>query len=208
MRADDLPAIEAVVSELAARHCIRRQLDLSSGAWTTEAPSTYQPLSLSDQQMQHSLGPQHRLVLVGAGPLAESIAQFAPALAYRVVVCDPRPDQLAQWRFSNAECVQGMPDDVIRELGMDADTSVLALSHDPRIDDMALLEALESPAAYIGALGSARTAARRRERLGELGLDRQAIDRLHAPVGLNIGAKTPAEIAVAILAELTQLRRS
>ena len=101
-----------------------------------------------------------------------------------------------------------MPDDAVREVASDRNSLVITLTHDPRIDDMALMEALESEAWYIGALGSARTSAKRRERLSQLGLQAEIIDKLHAPVGLDIGSKTPIEIAVAIMAQLTRLRRA
>lgn len=199
--------VEHVISELESRKVLRRQVNLNNGNWRVEPLGQHSPLSMNNKELIHSLGPQHQLVLVGAGALAESIALFAPALGYQIVVCDPRPERLAAMKQHNIECIQGMPDDVIRELKVDAHSSVLAVSHDPRIDDMALMEALNSSAAYVGALGSVRTAAKRRERLLQLGLVEDSINRLHAPVGLDIGAKTPAEIALAILAELTQLRR-
>lgn len=207
LEANAMADVENVVGELETRKPLRRSVNLHTGTWQVSASDEYHPLAIDDNEMRHSLGPQHQLLLIGAGALAESIALFAPALGYRIIVCDPRPDRLTAMTQNNVECIQGMPDDVIRELRVDAHTSVLAVSHDPRIDDMALIEALNSTAAYIGALGSVRTAAKRRERLLALGLEADTIGKLHAPVGLDIGAKTPAEIALAILAELTQLRR-
>jgi xanthine dehydrogenase accessory factor len=124
-----------------------------------------------------------------------------------VLVCDPRPAAIAQWRLDGVELLQCMPDDAVREYCRDDKHSiVIALTHDPRIDDMALMEALRYELFYVGALGSRRTSAQRRARLLQLDIDTQQLKRLHAPVGLAIGSKRPAEIAIAILAELTQLR--
>ena len=128
-------------------------------------------------------------------------------LDYRVLVCDPRPQMIADWDLEGVELVQGMPDDVVREHVQDRYSIVITLTHDPRIDDMALMEALTSPAWYVGALGSVRTSEKRRQRLPQLGLSESQIERLQAPVGLDIGSKTPPEIAIAILADLIGKRR-
>jgi len=101
-----------------------------------------------------------------------------------------------------------LPDDVVREHFSDAYSGVIALAHDPRVDDMALMEALKTQAFYVGAMGSDRTSASRRLRLPELGLTAQEIDRLHAPIGLQIGSKTPAEIAISVMAQVTAVRHS
>ena len=119
----------------------------------------------------------------------------------------PRRTLIDAWPGPDVERVCAMPDDFLRAAGVDRFTAIITLTHDPRIDDMALMEALGLDAFYIGALGSQRTSARRRERLRELDLDEQQIARLHAPVGLDIGSKRPMEIAIAILAELIALRR-
>jgi xanthine dehydrogenase accessory factor len=126
---------------------------------------------------------------------------------YEVIVTDPREQFLRQWEGPAVELVQGMPDDVIRERASDRHCVVITLTHDPRIDDMALMEALCTDAWYVGALGSQRTTEKRLVRLRQLDIPDHRIDRLHAPVGLDIGSKTPIEIAVAIMAQLTQLRR-
>lgn len=130
------------------------------------------------------------------------------AMDYEVTVTDPRQSMLEQWSGPDVELIQGMPDDVIRERAHDGHSLVITLTHDPRIDDMALMEALGTDAWYVGALGSARTTQKRLERLAQLDLTAEQIARLHAPVGLPIGSKTPIEISVAIMAGLTQLRRT
>ena len=118
-----------------------------------------------------------------------------------------REEVLAQWNGPELPLLRGMPDDVVREHASDSHSLVITLTHDPRIDDMALMEALASEACYVGALGSLRTTEKRLDRLRQLELNESQIDRLHAPVGLDIGSKTPIEIAVAIMAELVGIRR-
>jgi len=131
---------------------------------------------------------------------------MAQALDYRVIVCDPRSEYLDQWDVAGVEVSREMPDDLIVRLALDPHSAVVALTHDPKLDDMALLEALKSRAFYVGALGSRANNARRRERLALFDLDAAQIARLHGPVGLDLGARTPPEIAVAILAEMTALK--
>ncbi|MFK8021012.1 MAG: XdhC family protein [Pseudomonadales bacterium] len=200
-------AIGQLLTRLENRQCIQRQVDLDTGEWKLSNIEKHGDLSLSDSTMCQVLGPELRLLLIGIGALAEALAEFATPLGYSVTACDPRPEKVDGWPDRLGKAIQGMPDDVVRALVKDDKTAILALSHDPRIDDMGLMEALISPAYYVGALGSTRTAAKRLKRLQALDLPETAIDRLHAPVGLSIGAKTPAEIAIAILAELTQLKR-
>jgi xanthine dehydrogenase accessory factor len=186
---------------------VERHLDLATGRTILEPVSHFSALSLQEQQLRQSFGPRTRMLLVGAGQLAHSLAELGLAMDYEVVVTDPREQFLAQWEGPAVELVQGMPDDVIREHATDRHSVIITLTHDPRIDDMALMEALETDAWYVGALGSQRTTAKRLERLRQLGISEERIARLHAPVGLDIGSKTPIEIAVSIMAQLTSLRR-
>ena len=127
---------------------------------------------------------------------------------YDVLVTDPRQTMLDQWVGPDVPLLGGMPDDVVQAEASDSHSIIITLTHDPRIDDMALMEALESDAWYIGALGSSRTTRKRLERLRILEISEANIQRLHAPVGLSIGSKTPMEIAIAIMAQITQLRRA
>ena len=144
---------------------------------------------------------------MGAGQLAASLSTLALAMDYEVLLGDSREWALDQWQGPSVQKVLGLPDDVVRQYGDDEQCAIITLSHDPRVDDMALMEALETSAWYVGALGSVRTTAKRLERLRKLGLSDDALNRLHAPVGLAIGSKTAMEIAIAIMAQLTQLRR-
>lgn len=153
-----------------------------------------------------------RLLLIGSGQLSQAVAQIAVMLDFEVLVCDPREEYAAFPPPQGASTasfrrVEGMPDDVVRELVPDAHTAIVALTHDPKLDDMALLEALPSNAFYVGALGSRRNQEARRKRLAEhFDLSAEQLARLHGPVGLALGGKTPAEIAVAIMAEIVQLK--
>lgn len=193
---------------VSGRDCVQRTLDLVTGDVSLQPCAQWQPLRLDEGSLVHYFGPQYLLFLVGAGELSRVLACMALMMDYRVLVCDPRPDRVAQWTVPDAPIVQGMPDDVIREHAQDARSIVITLTHDPRIDDMALMEALQAGLFYVGALGSERTSAARRERLLQLGLSAAQVGRLHAPVGLPIRSKRPAEIAVSILAELALLRSS
>lgn len=209
LAAGDRQRVEQVaelVATLGQRRCIQRSVDLDSGTWQLQHIDQHRGVSLDTERLIQSFGPRYQLLLVGAGELARWVARFAQALDYRVLVTDPRSDQLEQWDIEGVECVGGMPDDAVRRFGSDAYSIVITLTHDPRIDDMALMEALTTEAFYVGALGSLRTSAARRQRLQQLDLSPAAIERLHAPVGLAIGSKRPPEIAIAILAELTRMR--
>lgn len=208
LRQDKAQQTDQLLNNLRQRTVLLRTVNLSTGSWALSAAKGLFEPSLDEQFFSQVHGPEFRLVLVGIGALAESLAEMALTLGYEVIACDPRKERVAQWHVDGTSAQQGMPDDLIRKLAIDDRSIVLTLSHDPRIDDMALMEALLSPAVYVGALGSVRTAAKRRERLLALDIPAAAIDRLHAPVGLDIGAKTPAEISIAILAQLTQLRRA
>jgi xanthine dehydrogenase accessory factor len=131
---------------------------------------------------------------------------MAQALGYHVTVCDPREEYADIWDVPGVELTRAMPDDTVIAMNADAHTAVVTLTHDPKLDDMALLEALKSPAFYIGAIGSKKNNESRKRRLAEFDLSQEEIGRLHGPVGFNIGAKTPPEIAVAILAQMTAIK--
>jgi xanthine dehydrogenase accessory factor len=151
-------------------------------------------------------GPRWRLVLIGAGQLTRYLAEMARMLDYHVVVIDPREEYAAGWDLASVPINRGMPDDVVRELQLDGHSAIVALTHDPKLDDLALMEALKSAAFYVGAIGSKKNNDARRERLREFDVSDEEIARLRGPVGLYIGSKTPPEIAVAILAEMTAVR--
>jgi xanthine dehydrogenase accessory factor len=152
-------------------------------------------------------GPRWRLLIIGAGQTSRFLAQMAQALDYQVTVCDPREEYADEWNVPGATLLRGYPDDVVLQLNPDPHLAVVAVTHDPKLDDAALTEALKSPAFYVGALGSRLNNEKRRKRLLDFDLSKDEIARLHGPVGLKIGSKTPAEIAVSIVAEITAVRR-
>ncbi|HCQ67286.1 MAG TPA: XdhC/CoxI family protein, partial [Rhodobacteraceae bacterium] len=151
--------------------------------------------------------PRPRLLIVGAVHIAQALVPMARLAGFDPIVADPRGAFAAEHRFPGEDIREAYADEVFGDIGLDTRTAVVTLSHDPKIDDPGLEAALGAEVFYIGALGSTRTHAKRMDRLAARGWSRQALARIHAPVGLDIGARSPAEIAVAILAELTQSLR-
>jgi xanthine dehydrogenase accessory factor len=206
--------IDSVLDSVAQRQAARRTLRLSDGGVHVQRLALHAARDalargpqLDAQHFRVTHGPRWRLLLIGAGALGQVLAQLALSLDFEVIVCDPRPEFVGNGLPAGATHHPGMPDDVVRALGPDARTAIVALTHDPKLDDLALLEALTSPAFYVGAIGSERHQLARRERLAlHFGLSAAELARLHGPVGLRLGGKSPGEIAVSILAELVQVR--
>jgi xanthine dehydrogenase accessory factor len=162
-----------------------------------------------DEKLTTIHGPRWRLIIIGAGQISRYLAEMALPLDYEVIVCDPREEYSREWQVPGAKIRTDMPDDAMVALELDPNSAVVALTHDPKLDDLALLEALKSPAYYVGALGSRKNADARRARLLEhFDVSLEEVNRLRGPVGLPIGSRTPPEIAVAILAELTAVKYS
>lgn len=198
--------IESVLAMIERHELVARTLDMETGTATLAPASRNDTLEFDGERLVTVHGPRWRLLVIGAGQLSKYVAQMAQALDYEVVVCDPRSEYADMWDVAGAELNRGMPDDVVVELNLDSHSAVVAVTHDPKLDDLALLEALKSPAFYVGALGSRVNTEKRRERLAQFDLSQAELARLHGPVGLRIGSKTPPEIAVAILAEMTAVR--
>jgi xanthine dehydrogenase accessory factor len=155
------------------------------------------------------LQPPPRLIVIGGVHIAQALMSLAKVLGYRTILLDPRSVWNNLDRFPNVDqLIHTWPTDGLLDLGIDSQTAVVSLSHDPKLDDPAIQIALASPAFYIGALGSRSTQANRMSRLRTSGLSEAALSRLHAPIGLEIGASNPAEIAIAIMAEIVQAYRS
>ncbi|HUX64851.1 XdhC family protein [Sulfuricella sp.] len=198
--------LQAILDALTQRRLIGRRLDLAIGRTTLYTPHIDETTQFDGQMLTAVHGPRWRLLLIGAGQISRYLAQMAQALDYQVLACDPREEYSAVWGVAGAELVPGMPDDAVIAFMPDVRSAVIALTHDPKLDDMALLEALKSPAFYVGAVGSNANNLRRRERLRLFDLTEMEVGRLHGPVGLPIGSRTPPEIAVSVLAELTAIR--
>ena len=150
--------------------------------------------------------PPPRLIIVGAVHIAQSLAPMAAMLEFDVTVVDPRGAWATSQRFPGVKVIKDWADEAFQEMGLDVSTAVVTLTHDPKLDDPALESALKSDAFYICALGSRRTHAQRKERLAEVGITDEMFARIHGPVGLNIGAKSPGEIAVSILGQIIEVR--
>ncbi len=216
MDKNNLPQFEAITHRLAQRECVERKVDIATGEITVEDKDRFKHLQFTgefensatpnENYLVQTYGPRYQLFLIGAGQVSQYLAQMAQMLDYHVVVCDPREEMIDQWTIEGTQLVNDMPDDAVRQYADDYFSAIIALTHDPRIDDMGLMEALTTDSFFIGAMGSVRTSAKRRERLIQLDLSEEQINKLHAPVGLPLGSKTPAEIAIAILAQLTALR--
>jgi xanthine dehydrogenase accessory factor len=204
---EDTDWVAGARQAMVERRTVLRRVDCISGESLLSATDRFTTLEKNEECLAHCFGPRQRLLLVGAGQLAANLSTLALAMDYEVLLTDSREWALDQWQGPDIEKILGLPDDVVREYGSDELSAVITLSHDPRVDDMALMEALESAAWYVGALGSVRTTEKRIARLLKLGVEEKALARLHAPVGLSIGSKTTMEIAVSIMAQLTQLRR-
>lgn len=198
--------IDEVLSRTARHELVARRMDLATGAVVVEAASRGDAFSFDGQQLVALFGPRWRLLIIGAGQLSRAVAQIALALDFEVVCCDPREEYHLTWDVPGTTFSKAMPDDLAVELQLDPHSAVVAVTHDPKLDDLVLLEALKSPAFYIGALGSRGNTAKRRERLALFDLSPAEIDRLHGPIGLDIGSKTPAEIAVSIVAEIIAVK--
>jgi len=191
-----------------SRHeLVARTLTLATGHVMLSVASREQAMLFDGLSLTTMFGPKWRLLLIGAGQLSQAVAQVAQMLDFEVLVCDPREEYAQTLQMKNVTRVSGMPDDVVRDMQADAHTAIVALTHDSKLDDMALMEALKSDAFYVGALGSRRNQATRKARLIEhFEMTDADFSKLHGPVGLALGAKTPAEIAVSIIAQIVQVK--
>lgn len=204
----DREQLQRLLGALQQQQLMARRVDLQTGQVTLQSASAEQDFVCTNHYVRKIFGPQWNLLLIGAGHLSHYVSQVALMLGYRVIVCDPREEYAQNWRVEGTELTSLMPDDAVRQYVQQPRSIVVALTHDPRLDDMALLDALQSPAFYVGAIGSQRNCEMRRQRLEKLGLSTGQIQGLHAPIGLPIGSHTPPEIAVSILAEITRKRNT
>ncbi|QDL54447.1 XdhC family protein [Rhodoferax aquaticus] len=203
----DTAWLKELLTRTAAHELVTRTVHLPTGRVTLTPGLRTSKARFTEHEWSSTFGPQWRLLLVGAGQLSQAVAHIATLLDFAVLICDPREEYASAWPHQSARVnhLPGMPDDVVRDMQPDAHTAIVALTHDPKLDDMALMEALKSNAFYVGALGSRRNQTARKARLGmHFGLSEIELSRLHGPVGLDIGAQTPAEIAVSIVAHIVE----
>jgi xanthine dehydrogenase accessory factor len=202
----DTTWVREVLDRTARHELVARVVDVRSGSVRVEPARRGEAFSFDGETMRALYGPRWRMLVIGAGQLSRALAQMALGLDFEVIVCDPREEYHLTWDVAGTTFSTAMPDDLAVEMQLDPHTAVVAVTHDPKLDDLVLLEALKSPAFYVGALGSRGNTAKRKERLALFDLSAAEIERLHGPIGLDIGSRTPAEIAVSILAEIVAVR--
>ncbi len=187
---------------------VERRLDMATGLVRMGTATTGDKLQFDGQSLTTVHGPRLRLLIIGGGQLSRYLASMAVMLDYQVTVCEPRTEYHEGWdTMADVTLSTQMPDDLVLAMCLDHNSAVVALTHDPKLDDLALMEALRTPAFYVGALGSLHNNAQRRKRLLAFDLSEAEVCQLHGPVGLNMGALTPPEIALSIVAEMTAMRR-
>ncbi len=200
-------ALGQLVKALDAGRLMLRRVHLNDGQVQLAETSTPQALELSDTELVNLFGPEYRMLLIGAGQLTEYLATMALFSGFAVTVCDPREEYRSGWSVTGAKVVSEMPDDTVLAFKPDRRSCVVALTHDPKLDDLALLEALNTDAFYVGAIGSRRNNAARRQRMMEhFAQTTQSMARLRGPIGIYIGSKTPPEIAVSVMAEILAVK--
>ena len=199
-----LPAMLDALRDGAA---IVRHLDLAHGSVTWSLADSDARTQFADPMLNVVYEPAWRLLVVGAGELASWVCRFAQLLDYAIAVCEPRPAYRATWSFSDLPVTSDYPDDFIGARSCDGRTAIVALTHDPKIDDLAMLEGLRTPAFYVGALGSGRTTAKRAARLIEhFDMSQTEVLRIRGPIGIDLQTRKPQEIALAVMTDITAAR--
>ncbi len=204
--------LREMLSAIEEHRVVRRRLELATGIVSLRPCDDGDALHFDGQVLETVHGPRLRLVIIGGGQLSRYLASMAVMLDYRVTVCDPREEYHEGWlneqgRMEGVTLSRLMPDDLVIAMNLDANSALVAVTHDPKLDDLALMEALKTPAFYVGALGSRRNNEGRRKRLLDFDVSQAEVAKLRGPVGLNLGGKTPPEIAMSVVAEMTAVRR-
>ncbi|WP_088921859.1 XdhC family protein [Granulosicoccus antarcticus] len=204
----DAKPLRELLQRLSRRERVRRNVSIGDSEATLHSAARDDQFMWDGENLNQVFGPAWRLLLVGAGQLSRFTAEFALAIDFDVLVVDPREQFREAWNNPLVPVLADSPDDAVLAHANDANSAVLALTHDPNIDDLALMEALPGECFYVGALGSVRNYEKRVKRLAGLDVPAAAIARLRGPIGLSIGSRTSAEIAISIMAELIQVRHS
>lgn len=199
--------LEAFLAQLDDGRRVLREIDLNNGAASWREAPLDARTSREGERLAVVYEPVWRLVIIGAGELAQWVCRFACLLDYAVEVCEPRPEYRDTWPLDDVVVASEHPDDYLETRPLNEQGAIVALTHDPKVDDLALIAALEGPAFYVGALGSRRTTAKRAERLAEhFGIDGPTLSRIHGPIGIDLNSRRPQEIALAVLADITAVR--
>ncbi len=205
----DASALAELVASLESGKLMQRAVRLSDGAVTLAQALAPAELDVSDAELVNTFGPEYRMLMIGAGQLTEYLATMALFCGFAVTVCDPREEYRGAWSVAGVKVVSDMPDDVVTAFRPDRRSCVVALTHDPKLDDLALLEALKTDAFYVGAIGSRRNNDARHDRMIEHFDQTEAgLARLRGPIGIYIGSKTPSEIAVSVMSEILAVKNS
>jgi xanthine dehydrogenase accessory factor len=200
--------LRELLAAIEAHRRVARRIDMTTGLVQLDDALEGDTLRFDGAVLATVHGPRLRLLIIGGGQLSHYLAAMAVMLDYRVTVCEPREEYHEGWQaMQGVTLSRSMPDDLVLSMNLDANSALVALTHDPKLDDLALMEALRTPAFYVGALGSRRNNDARRERLLQFEVSREDARRLRGPVGLRLGGLTPPEIAISIVAEMTALRR-
>ncbi len=203
----DASQLQQLVVALEAGQLMQRRVRLSDGVVSLQPADTPAELLINETELVNTFGPEYRMLLIGAGQLTEYLATMALFSGFAVTVCDPREEYSGAWRVPGVAITREMPDDVVTSFRPDRRSCVIALTHDPKLDDLALLEALGTEAFYVGAIGSRRNNEARHQRMVEhFGMQPEQLARLRGPIGIYIGSKTPAEIAVSVMAEVLAVK--
>jgi xanthine dehydrogenase accessory factor len=203
----DAASLLALVQSLADGHMVQRRTGMADGQVELIDVNAPSPLIDDGDVLANTFGPEYRMLLIGAGQLTEYLATMAVFSGFAVTVCDPREEYRASWSVPGVTLLTGMPDDVVHDYKVDRRSCVIALTHDPKLDDLALLEALNTEAFYVGAIGSRRNNVARHARMIEhFEQTAERLARLRGPIGIYIGSKTSPEIAVSIMAEVLAVK--
>jgi xanthine dehydrogenase accessory factor len=205
----DAASLAALVAALEQGRLMRRTVTLASGTVRLAEATAPDELKVDEAELTNTFGPEYRMLLIGAGQLAEYLATMAKFSGFAVTLCDPRAEYRTAWSVPGVAITTEMPDDAVQAFRPDRRSCVVALTHDPKLDDLALLEALQSEAFYVGAIGSRRNAEARRDRMIEhFDQTEASLARLRGPIGIYIGSKTPPEIAVSVMAEILAVKNA
>ncbi len=203
----DATALSELVAALGTGQLMQRCVNLNDGAVTLSTSTSPAELVLTKSELTNTFGPEYRMLLIGAGQLTEYLATMAKFSGFAVTVCDPREEYRSAWSVPGVSVESDMPDDVVTAFKPDRRSCVIALTHDPKLDDLALLEALTTDAFYVGAIGSRRNNEARHQRMAEhFSVGEKDLARLRGPIGIYIGSKTPPEIAVSVMAEVLAVK--
>lgn len=202
-----LSTVERLIARIAEARALVREVDLQTGVWHLRDATANEVTHINENKVYCTHGPRWRILIIGASEIAVYLAEIAKTLDFAVSVVDPRDEYRRAWRVADTTMLDTMPDDAVITFAPDAHSVIIAVSHDPKLDDMALMAALKTSACYVGAVGSVKTSDERRQRLLTLDVSATEVAKLHGPVGLAIGSRTPPEIAIAIAAALIAARQ-